>query len=419
LEQRRNGKLGKCKKEFNKSKKKFGDKMSKKPLTIGFVSSYIPRECGIATFTNNLKLAIESADRTVRIKIIAMNDAKYKYPEQVVTSIDQNDDKSYVKAAEFINKSDIDVVSVQHEFGIFGGFNGNKLLILLKHLKKPVVMTMHTVPISTTRPIPLTAKRKKSRTKLIRKMFPYVQKIDIMIQTSKEFLHDHMDIPNSHIDVIPHGAPKISGETLNNYKKLKTSLGFEKDDFVLTTFGLIAPKKGLEFVVQALPKIIKKNPGVKIKYLIAGRMHPKKPKIYLENLKKMAKDLGVDKNVIFDNRYLTFSEIYKYLANTNIYITPYYTKEQSSSGTLSYAIATGRCIVSTPYVFAREMIERKHIGELADFKSSNSIAVVVNKLIKNPDLLKKHEEKSYELGKTIYWDKVGQAYIDSFKSVLK
>lgn len=389
--------------------------MKKDNLTIGFVSSYLPRECGIATFSNNLEIEIKKIYPNIKMKIIAMNDKKYKYSKKVVFQINQNNDQSYIEAAQFINQSDIDVVSLQHEFGLYGGFKGNKILLLLERLTKPVVVTLHTVPITSKYSLPNNIRSRKTKMKLLKKISCYVKKITVMINTSKEFLSDTLDIPNSKIQVIPHGAPEISSKVLLKYQSQRKLLKFDKDDFIITTFGLIIPKKGLEYMIKALPKIIAANPQKKIKYLIAGQMHPRQPKTYLDYLKDLTKKLKLSNNVIFDNRYLTYDEIYRYLAITNIYITPYYSREQASSGTLSYAIAAGCCIVSTPYVFALEMIERKKIGQLVNFKDPNSIANIVSGLIKNPDLINKYKKNSYELGESIHWGKVAKKYIDLFK----
>lgn len=389
--------------------------MKKDNLTIGFVSSYLPRECGIATFTNNLETEIKKIYPNIKMKIIAMNDQKYKYSKKVVFEINQNDDRSYINAAQFINQSDIDVVSLQHEFGLYGGFKGNKILLLLERLSKPVVATLHTIPITSKYSLPTNIRSRKTKMKLLKKISCYVQKITVMVNTSKEFLNEKLDIPNSKIQVIPHGAPEISSKTLLKYQSQKKLLKFNKSDFIITTYGLIIPKKGLEYMIKALPKIITANPQKKIKYLIAGQMHPRQPKTYLDYLKDLTKKLKLSDNVIFDNRYLTYDEIYHYLAITDIYITPYYSREQASSGTLSYAVAAGCCVVSTPYVFALEMIERKKIGQLINFKDSNSIANIVSGLIKNPDLIKEYAKNSYKLGRSIYWNKVAKKYIDLFK----
>lgn len=386
--------------------------MSKKnELTIGFVSTYIPQNCGIATFTDNLLNAIKTYNKKIRFRIIAVGDIKYQYPDVVKFFIHKEIEEDYIKAAAYINNSDIDIVILQHEFNIYGGFNGGKVLTLLKFLKKPVVMIMHTVPIFQSKPFKIIPKRYKSRTMLLKKIFNYINNIAVMSDIAKDYIIKKLKYKGK-IVTIPHGAPEIKKEDLQRYRTQKELAGFSKKDFVITTFGLISPQKGLEFVIKALPKIIKSNPNINIKYLIAGRMHPKKPKNYLVNLKNLSKELNLDKNVIFESRYLTYEEIYRYLANTDIYITPYYRKEQSSSGTLSYAIVSGCCIVSTPYIYAYNLIKYHHVGEFIKFKNSRSIVKILDNLIKNPQTIRKYQEYSLKYAKKIYWSKVVKDYIN-------
>lgn len=387
---------------------------NKKKLTIGFVSTFLPRECGIATYTDNLISAIKSAGIDFDYKIIALSNKKYIYSKKVKFVINQESDADYINAAEFINKSDIDVVSLQHEFNIFGGFNGGKLLLLLKNLKKPVVMTMHTVPIYQEKPFKIIPKRGKSRTKLLEAMLPYIKGITVMSEMAKDYIKKKFQYKGD-IAVIPHGAPQILANKISAYQKEKQNLGFSKDDFVISTFGLISPQKGLEYVVRALPEIVKKYPNVNIKYLIAGKIHPNKPKQYLDDLKIIAKKNGVEKNLLMDSRYLSYDEIYRYLANTDIYITPYFRREQASSGTLSYAIAAGCCIVSTPYIFAYDLIKTKKIGELVKFKDTKSIITIITKLIKNRPLINKYKKLTYNYSQNIIWPKIAKNYIDFFK----
>lgn len=384
------------------------------PFTIGFVATYLPKECGIATFTDNLMNAIKSVNSAIKFQVVAISDKKYQYPDVVKFSIKQENNQDYIKAAKFINKSNIDIVVLQHEFGIFGGFNGNKILYLLKHLKKPVVMIMHTVPIFQTKPFKIIPKRYKSRTALLKKIFNYVDKIAVMNKIAKDYLETKLNFKGE-IAVIPHGAPKFSRHDLEKYKKQKAHLGFKDDDFILTTFGLITPKKGLEFAIKALPIIIKNNPGISIKYLIAGKMHPKKPIEYLWGLKKIVKKLGIKNNVIFDSRYLAYKKVYQYLANSDIYITPYYGKEQASSGTLSYAVSAGCCIVSTPYIYALDLINNHHVGEFIEFKNYRSIVKVIDNLINQPGKIKKYRNASLAFAKNIYWSMVAQNYINFFR----
>lgn len=382
---------------------------------ICFISSFVPRECGIATYTQNLISAIKSANSKIECQVFAMNDGgRYSYPEIVKFIINEDRDEDYLKAAEILNNSDVDLVSVQHEFGIFGGYNGRKLLLFLKNLKKPSVITFHTVPIKLLTPYRIEAKRYKSRTKLLKKILPLASAVTVMTETAKKYISDNFEISSEKIYVIPHGAQKVLAEKVSKDKEKKESLGFEKDDFIISTFGLISPKKGLEYVIKALPNVIKSNPSIKIKYAILGKMHPKKPKAYLDYLIMLSEKLKIKSNVVFNSHYMTYQEIYLYLANTDIYITPYYTREQASSGTLSYAIEAGKCVVSTPYVFAQDIIANYNVGELINFKDSESIIKVINKLIKNPELVKKYSKNSKALGMKIEWPKIGLKFIEAF-----
>ncbi len=383
---------------------------------IIFVSTFPPRECGIATYTESIIDSIRKNHTDIECEVVAINNGKnLKYPKIVKKTIEQEDDRSYVAAAKFINESDAAVVSVQHEFWIYGGFNGKKILSLLKNIKKPVVLTLHSVPISSERPFKIVPDRFKSRTKLLKEIFLYVSAVVVLTDSAKEYLCKKFSLESDKVFVLPHGAPALFEKDLLRYRKEKESLGLNKDDFVLTSFGLISPKKGLEYVIKALPGIISKNPNLPIKYIIAGQMRPNKSEKYLLYLKQLTKKLNLEKNVIFDNRYLTVEEIFRYLANTDIYITPYYKKEQSSSGTLSYALAAGCCIVSTPYFFARDLIEKHGVGKLVDFKDFSSIAKVVNSLSFNRSKIFDYQKKSYELGQSIEFSKV----VDNFISILK
>jgi len=387
-----------------------------KPNKIVFVSTYIPRECGIATYTNNLMNAIKQADPSTKIEVIAMNDGKsYEYSEIVKQTIDQNIVDEYKKAAEWINSSKIDVVSIQHEFGIFGGFNGRNILEFLKYVKKKKIITFHTIPIVKSKPFLIRAKRSKSRIKLMRQICAEVDGITVMIEEAKKFLVEKVGCPEDKINVIPHGAPKITISEIKQFQKEKVAIEeIKTSDFVISTFGLISPKKGIEYVIKAMPGILRANPDRNIKYLILGKTHPQKPLDYWKSLVSLTKKMNLEKNVLFYPKYMECNEIYKFLSNTDLYITPYYVREQSSSGTLSYAFACGRCVVSTPYVFAEEIIKRSNVGELVDFKDSESISKVINNLIKNPSLIKKYADNSYEIGKSIEWKKIGEDFLNFF-----
>jgi glycosyltransferase involved in cell wall biosynthesis len=388
--------------------------MGKKVKKIAFISTYIPRECGIATYTKNLMDAIKENDPSLKMEVFAMDDGgHYKYDKVVKGTIRQENKSDYRKIADTINKSDVDVVSIQHEFGIYGGFNGRLILELLKRIKKTKIITFHTVPIAIDKPYKIRAKRYKSRTKLLSEIAKYVDGATVMNEIAKKYLIKYARFFEYQIMVIPHGAPALSRSKQEKYiaGREELPLPIKKNDFVMSTFGLISPKKGLEYVIKAMPRIIKANPEHNIKYLILGRTHPQKPLRYQNYLKNLTKKLKLENNVLFLSHYLDKEEIFQFLVNCNVYITPYYAKEQSSSGTLSYALACGRCIVSTPYVFAEDIIKRKHVGELVDFKSPELITLTINKLLANPSFIEEYAKKSHNVGESIEWGKIGNDFL--------
>lgn len=389
--------------------------MKNKKFKIVFISTYVPRECGIATYTQDIIKEIKKTSLGIEAYIIALSDQRYSYPKEVIFEIDENNDSSYIKAAELVNSSDIDVVSLQHEFNIFGGFNGKKIVKFLEKVKKPVIMTLHTLPIFQKKPYLISAKRWKSRSKLLREIFPLTDGIITMNEFSKNYILSNFDYKGK-IEVIYHGAPDISPKEILKYKEEKSKLNLSKKDFVILTFGLINEKKGLEYVIKALPSLIKENPKVNIKYFILGKTHPKRSPKYLEMLKKIARDLNLENNVIINNKYLSLEEIFRYCSNADVFITPYYVKEQTSSGVLTYAIDAGCCIVSTPYIYAKELIEKYKIGEIIKFKNPKSIVTIIGKLIKNPQLILEYQKNSLKLAKKIHWSTVGKKFLNFFQS---
>lgn len=388
-------------------------------MKIIFVSSHLPRECGIATYTNSLSQSIKQVHPEIEIEYVAINDKTgYVYAKDVIGEIDANNPESYRLIAEKLNKTDADIISIQHEFGIYGGFNGKYLLELLKNLQKPTQITLHTVPIKQEKPFRIEPKYYKFRTKILRVAFKYVNKIFVMTETSKAYLENNFDYAKGKVAIVPHGAPEITQQMLERYRNEKSKLKIKNDEKIITTFGLIAPRKGLEYAIKAVAKTVKDNPDKKIKYLIAGRVHPNKPIQYLNFLKATAKKSGIGESVIFDTRFLPDEDVYRYLANTDIYVTPYFRKEQASSGTLSYAIAAGCCIVSTPYIFARDLLTHHKVGLLANFKSSYSLATDFNTLLNDQKLINKCKQNSLELGKTILWKEIGRLFVGECKKIL-
>jgi len=377
----------------------------KKGLKILFVASWTPKQCGIGTFAQDLRSTILKYDNTSLAYVVAINDIgkKYEYEPVVKCEIDQEDLDSLDKAARYINESGADVVSVQHEFGIWGGFEGEFVSYFLKRLKIPVITSFHTVPLIKT------AKRRENRIRLIRSMAKYCKKIVVVIEEAKNQLNKEYGIPVKKIAVIPHGAPDMEFIETENGKE-KAGLSGKK---VISTFGLISPNKGIDYVIEAMPKILAKHPAAV--YQILGRPHPAsaQAKEFYKKIEQRVKDLNLENNVLFVNKYLSIEEIIKYLQATDIYITPYLVPEQVSSGTLSYAVVAGRCVISTHYAHANEMLKDGR-GVFVEMKNSDDIAEKVNHLFDHPEEIRQKEKLAYEYGRKFTWPKVAEKYFEAF-----
>lgn len=376
-----------------------------KGLKIVLVSSWPPKQCGIATFAEDLRAAILKFDNTSIVNIAAINDIrkKYEYESVVKCEIDQENLDSLDKAARYINESGADVVSLQHEFGIWGGFEGEFVSYFLKKLKMPVVVSLHTVPLINT------AKRRENRIRLIKLMAKFSKKTIVVIDEAEKQLADEYKIPVKKIETIPHGAPDMEFVEAEKGKE-KIGLGGKK---VISTFGLITPSKGFEYAIEAMPKILAKHPEAV--YQILGRPHPTNNQAqgYYQKIQQRAKELKLENNIIFVNKYLSIEEIIKYLQGTDIYITPYVVPEQVSSGTLSYAVVAGRCVVSTRYAHANEMLKDGR-GVFIEMKNSDDIAEKINNLFDNPEEIKKKQKLAYEYGRRFTWPKVAEKYYKVF-----
>jgi glycosyltransferase involved in cell wall biosynthesis len=376
-----------------------------KGLKIILVSSWPPKQCGIATFAEDLRDAILRHDSTSIVNTVAINDigGKYKYESVVKCEIDQESLDSLDNVARYINESGADVVSLQHEFGIWGGFEGEFVGYFLKKLKIPVVTSLHTVPLVKT------AKRRENRIRLIKLMAKYSKKTVVVIEKAKKQLTNEYKIPAKKIEVIPHGASDMEFVEAEIGKE-KIGLSGKK---VISTFGLINPNKGIDYIIEAMPKILVKHPDAI--YQILGRPHPAsiQAKEFYKKIEQKVKELNLEKNVLFVNKYLSTEEIIKYLQATDIYITPYLVPEQVSSGTLSYAVVAGRCVVSTHYAHANEMLKDGR-GVFIEMKDSNDIAVKVNNLFDHPEEIRKKEKLAYEYGRRFTWPKVAERYLAVF-----
>lgn len=379
----------------------------KKIGTVAFLSTYPPQECGIATFTYDLVNAIDQYFPYINTKIIVMEEdyKDYKFDNKVIFKIKDSNPKDYILIAQYVNKSEIDIINIQHEFGIFGGKDGEYLKFFLNNVKKPIVTTLHTVL-----PQPQEGQRK-----MIQKIAQRSEKLIVLSNTAVQILNNSYNIPKEKIIVIHHGVP-----TYNSLSKeeAKQKLGLS-DKLVLSTFGLINPGKGIEYAIEAISFLVEKYPN--IVYLILGETHPKVKKLYGEDYREKlitkVKEFNIEKNVIFVNKYLTKEELIEYMIATDIYITPYLNRDQICSGTLAYAIGFGKAIISTPYLYAEEMLKNGR-GILVEFRNSKAIFEAIDKILKNPEFMKNLEMKTSDFGKQMRWPYIAFKYTSLFKSLI-
>lgn len=370
---------------------------------IAFISDYPPRKCGIATFTQDLSNALHSQYPHSDTFIISVNDISegYNYPPEVRFEIQHNDISTYRNAADYLNFNPADIVSVQHEFGIFGGPAGNYLLTILREIKIPIVTTFHTILNNPD------AEQMKVMKELIRLSARYV----VMSETGREFLEQIYNADPSRIDVIPHGIPDMPFVDPNFYKD---QFGVEGKNVILT-FGLISPGKGIEDVLKALPKVLKKFPNTV--YIILGSTHPnllrQQGEAYRLSLERLANDLNINKNVIFYNRFVSIEELKEFIGAADIYITPYLNEAQITSGTLSYAFGCGKAVISTPYWHAKELLSDNR-GILVPFNKPDAIAEAIETLISNETLRHTMRKRAYIIGREMIWSNVAHLYMESF-----
>jgi glycosyltransferase involved in cell wall biosynthesis len=370
---------------------------------ITFLSDYPPRKCGIATFTNDLRAAIKSQYPNLDSIVISVNDKKrrYNYPPEVRFEIQEQDILSYKRAADFLNFSNTEVVSLQHEFGIFGGIAGSHLLALLRDLNMPVITTLHTVLENPDH----------DQMMVMKELDNYSSRLIVMSKTGKQFLIDVYGISKTKIDIIPQGIPDMHFVDPNYYKD---QFGVE-GKYVLLTFGLLLPNKGIENVLKALPGVLKLFPNVV--YIVLGATHPnlvkREGESYRMSLERLAKDLGIEKNVIFYNRVVDIEELKEFLGAADIYITPYLNKAQITSGSLSYAFGCGKAVISTPYWHAEELLANNS-GILVPFNDPDSITEQIIYLLSDESLRLSIRKKAYMMGREMVWNNVAHLYLDSF-----
>jgi|HubBroStandDraft_6_1064221.scaffolds.fasta_scaffold01079_8 glycosyltransferase involved in cell wall biosynthesis len=376
------------------------------PSRIAVIGNYLPRQCGIATFTTDLCAAISAEYGTARLLALPVNDTEqgYDYPARVRWSLAQDDVTSYEEAAEFLNFNNIDMVCLQHEYGIFGGAAGSHILHLLRALKMPVVTTLHTV---LREPNP-------DQRMVMAEIAELSDRLIVMSQLSSQFLQEIFKVPGSKIDMVPHGVPDLPFLDPNFYKD---RFGVE-GKAVLLTFGLLSPNKGIENVIQALPQILAKHTNVS--YIVAGATHPhvlrREGDRYRESLQALAKEVGVESQVIFHNRFVSPEEMVQFIGAADIYITPYRHEAQVVSGTLAYALGAGKAIISTPYWHAIELLDDRR-GALVPFQDPAAIANKTIELLDTPAIRHAMRKRAYLFAREMVWKRVAQGYMESFARV--
>ena len=374
------------------------------PLRIAVVGNHLPRQCGIATFTTDLCDAIAVEFETAEVFVAAVNDSRsgYSYPPRVRLQIAQNDPHSYRTAADFLNSSGVDVVCLQHEYGIYGGEAGSYVLQLLKNLKMPVVTTLHTVLRE-----PDAAQRA-----VMQEICLSSERLIVMSEHSSLLLRRVFEVPAEKIEVIPHGIPDLQFADPDSYKELFSICG----KTVMLTFGLLSPNKGIENVIRALPAILEKHPNVV--YIVSGVTHPhirrREGERYREELRELAEQLGVSSNLILNNRFVSTEELIEHVGAADIYITPYRQEAQVVSGTLAIALGAGKAIISTPYWHAKELLAEKR-GVIVPFDSPKAIAESVLALLGNEAERHAMRKRAFLHSRGTTWPKTAKAYMATFQ----
>jgi glycosyltransferase involved in cell wall biosynthesis len=376
---------------------------------VAFVSSYPPRKCGIATFTCDLVKNIRSAaDDAFEPRVFAMEtDGKPAYADPVRMVVRRLSQCDYITAANLVNLSNIDLVSLQYEYGLFYGPSGSYLSAFLRRLTKPLVTTLHTI-LEDPRPDYFNA---------MLEVCDASDKIVVMNECGVDMLHRIYSVPTEKIELIGHGIPDLPFADTGCFKQ---ELGLAGRKTILT-FGLLSENKGIDLMLKAMPDIIARDPSAI--YIVLGATHPevmrREGPIYEIRLKKMVRNLGLDSHVILDHRFVDDKDLFQYLKAADVYVTPYLNRQQLTSGTLAFAVGSGRAVVSTPYWAAQELLAGGRGRIVDDFRDPLQMAKAINEILANPALAMAMRVRAYRYGRSITWPRVGRAYWRLFQEVLE
>ncbi|HEY7088506.1 MAG TPA: glycosyltransferase family 4 protein, partial [Tepidisphaeraceae bacterium] len=376
--------------------------------TLALVGSYVPRQCGIGTFTKDLRDSIAAQIGERETTVLAMDDVAggYAYPEEVRLQVAQHRQADYTMAAELLNINRIDVALIQHEYGLFGGRDGSHLLDLIHTLRMPVISTLHTVlgePSSGQRAVLKELARESDR-------------VVVMTERAREMMETIYGVPSQSIAVIPHGIPDMPFVDPHFYSD---QFGVEGRK-VLLTFGLLGPGKGIEVAIRAMPRIVKAHPEVI--YIVLGATHPHllrtEGNAYRNSLERLVEKLGLEQHVRFHNRFVTLEQLTSYIGVADLYVSPYPNKAQITSGTLAYAVGAGRVVVSTPYWHAEEMLADGR-GRLFPFGDSERLADTVIELLDDENERNAIRKRAYMYSRHMIWPQVGRDYLNLAERVLR
>ena len=376
---------------------------------MAFVGTYGPRRCGIATFTADLVSAVAGSEQRVLPMVLAVTESsgQYQYPSEVKFEIRQNVKGDYARAAEFVNYSHVRCVSIQHEYGIFGGDDGGYVLDFIHALRVPVIVTLHTVLKHPS----------ENQAAIVRKIFAQCTRLVVMSEVARDLLENSYDVRGSKVQIIPHGIPVMDGRA--DQQALKAKFGVA-DRRLLLTFGLLSPNKGIETTIRALPAVVRAFPD--LIYFVVGATHPvvlrREGEAYRTMLEREAEKLGVREHLVFRGQFLSSDELRQYLQAADVFVSPYLNEAQVTSGALSYAMGAGAAVVSTPYWHAQELLADGR-GRLFPFKDHDALGRTLHELFAAPDELRRVREAARAYTHSMSWPRIGNAYFEVIEGALQ